>query len=149
MDVEDSRSRNVPVRTAHLICDGVAGEDAAPPLVAGVLASPPLERAIRLALGGLNLRLDFISMSGLLVARIEAECPRLLILDLDICPGPDDLTRFARSLRPDILVAAVHWYWAERETPAFADVLVHKPVRRDEWFPAIAELALRSSPTLR
>ncbi len=113
-----------------------------PALTAAVLAGVALERDIRRALQGLNVRLEFTPMSGLLIARIEPACPQILILDLDISPRPADLARFARSLRPDVRIVSAQWYWADRDAPTFAEAVVHKPPRRDEWFPAIARIGL-------
>jgi hypothetical protein len=101
-----------------------------------------LEHEIERAIQGLNLTLEFTPLSGQLMARIESACPDIVILDLDITPRPDDLARFARSLRPDVRIVSVEWYWSERDLAAFADAVVHKPARRDEWFPALARLAL-------
>jgi hypothetical protein len=114
----------------------------ASPLSAAVLAGAGLERDIRRALEGLNVRLEFTAMSGVLIARIESACPQIVILDLDISPQPDDLARFARSLRPDVRIVSAQWYWSDRDAPTFADAVVHKPPRRDEWFPAIARIEL-------
>lgn len=122
-----------------------------PALTAAVLACAALERDIRRSLQGLNVKLEFMPASGLLIARIESDCPQIVILDLDISPQPDDLARFARSLRPDVRIVSAQWYWADREAPVFADAVVHKPPRRDEWFPAIARMELsiaNSSVTL-
>jgi hypothetical protein len=111
-------------------------------LTAAVLAGATLERDIRRALQGLNVNLEFTPTSGLLIARIESACPQILILDLDISPRPGDLARFARSLRPDVRIVSAQWYWADRDAPTFADAVVHKPPRRDEWFPMIARVEL-------
>ena len=113
-----------------------------PALTAAVLACAALERDIRRSLRGLNVKLEFVPASGLLIARIESDCPEIVILDLDISPLPGDLARFARSLRPDVRIISAQWYWADRDAPVFADAVVHKPVRRDEWFPAIARMEL-------
>lgn len=81
-------------------------------------------------------------MSGLLIARIESACPQILILDLDLSPRPDELARLARSLRPEVRIVSAQWHWADRDAPTFADAVVHKPPRRDEWFPVIARVEL-------
>ncbi|MDP9236186.1 MAG: hypothetical protein M3P30_02105 [Chloroflexota bacterium] len=113
-----------------------------PALTTAVLAGAGLERDVRRALDGLNVRLEFTAISGVLIARIESACPQIVILDLDISPQPDDLARFARSLRPDVRIVSAQWYWSDRDAPSFADAVVHKPPRRDEWFPVIARIEL-------
>ena len=118
------------------------GSTRAQPLTTAVLAGAALESEIRRAVQGLNLTLECTAFSGLLIARIESCCPQLVILDLDITPRPEDLARFARSLRPDARIVAAQWYWAEREPPTFADAVLHKPARRDEWFPTLARIEL-------
>ena len=112
------------------------------PLTAAVLAGAVFEGEIRRALQGLNVTLECTGLSGVLLARIESACPEIVIVDLDITPRPNELAIFARSLRPDVCIVSAQWYWSDHEPPTFADAVVHKPARRDEWFPALARIEL-------
>ena len=110
-------------------------------LQASVLAAAPLEPPIRRALDSLNFRLKFHTTSSTLLTEIEVNCPDVLILDLDRTPLPEDLAKFARSLRPNVTIAVAQWYWSDRHISDFADVVLHKPVRHDEWWDAVASIA--------
>jgi len=120
--------------------DGGSRQPAAIALVGELLA-----RDIRQAIRGLSVRIEFTEQSGLVVARIESGCPGIVMLDMDLTPRPGEMLAFARSLRGDVRVVVVTYWWCDRPTPVSADAVLHKPVRRDEWFPAMArlELALR------
>lgn len=84
---------------------------------------------------GMPLQLTFLESADLVVARVESDCPDMLLLDTDLLGCPSDLCRFARSLRPDVRVLALAYYWSEREDALHAcvDAILHKPARDAEW----------------
>lgn len=122
--------RSVPLATACI--EGVG-------LVAGGLYA-----ALSRALNGLPVRLELSASADLLVARIESACPPLIVVDGDLLGCPAQLCSFARSLRPDVTVLGLTYYWSDREE-AFrgcVDGLLHKPPREIEWRATFERLAL-------
>jgi len=103
-----------------------------------------LQPAVRDALIGFHLRLDMSDAIDLVVARIESSCPPFLLIDTELLGCPVDLCRFARSLRPDVKVFAVVYFWSEREEALreCADGLLHKPPRRREWEGVLRQLGV-------
>jgi hypothetical protein len=87
----------------------------------------------RLCLRGVDI--DYTDRVELLSARIEANCPAIVIIDTDLLAMPDGLTRMARSLRADVLTVALVNHWSEREERLIeaVDIVLHKPPRREEW----------------
>ena len=90
-----------------------------------------VERATR----ELGLKLECLAAEDLAVARIESGCPNILLIDADVVARPGDLCRFARSLRPNIRVFVLTWYWSERDEVLgrCGDAILHKPPRCAEW----------------
>jgi len=105
------------------------------PLEAIGLIPPALHPEVRRAIAGLHVQLDLSDTAELVVARLESACPELLFIDTDLLGCPVDLCRFARSLRPDVKVFGLAYYWSEREEAlrACADAILHKPARDAEW----------------
>jgi hypothetical protein len=87
----------------------------------------------------LGLHLEFSSATEIAMARIEASCPELVLVDCDLLGRAEDLFQFARSLRPDVWLIGVTCYWSERDESLrrFANALIHKPPRGDEWRRAV------------
>lgn len=106
-----------------------------PPLEAVGLVLPALHPEVRRALAGLHVHLELSATAELVVARLESDCPQLLLVDTDLLGCPADLCTFARSLRPDVKVFGLAYYWSEHEDTlrACADALLHKPARDAEW----------------
>jgi hypothetical protein len=124
---------------------GVLPETAAatpqPAPVALILAPERSWREVRAAVSGLRLQAEFVAAPGVLLARVEAGCPAIVIVDMDLLSRVDDLTRFARSLRPDVHLIGMSWWRSDHERLAEGmDLVLHKPIRRDEWFPALGRL---------
>jgi hypothetical protein len=96
----------------------------------------------------LGLRLEFSSATEIAIARIEASCPELGLVDCDLLGKVEDLFQFARSLRPDVWLIGVTCYWSERDESLrpFANAVIHKPPRGDEWRRAVVASGL---PTLQ
>lgn len=90
-----------------------------------------VERATR----GFGLKLELLAVEDLAIARIESGCPDVLLIDADLVACPGQLCRFARSLRPDVAVFLLTWYWSERDDVLWrcADAILHKPPRYAEW----------------
>lgn len=108
------------------------------------LIAADFQPAVRDALIGFHLRLDMSDAIGLVVARIESSCPPFLLIDTELLGCPVDLCCFARSLRPDVKVFAVVYFWSEREEALreCADAILHKPPRRREWEGALRKLGV-------
>ena len=105
------------------------------PLEALGLIARDLQPAVRAAITGFNVRLESWDVTDLVVARIESGCPPLLLIDTELLGCPVDLCRFARSLRPDVIVFGLAYFWSEREGAlrTCADAVLHKPPRRANW----------------
>ena len=105
------------------------------PLQAIGLIPPALHPDVLRAIAGLHVQLDLSGTTELVVARLESDCPALLLIDTDLLGCPVDLCRFARSLRPDVKVFGLTYYWSEREEGLrfCADAILHKPARDTEW----------------
>jgi hypothetical protein len=103
------------------------------------LMPPSFERDLRRLTREFGLNLEFSSTAEIATARIEASCPELVLVDCDLLGRVEDLFRFARSLRPDVWLIGVTYYWSEREENlrGLADGLIHKPPRGDEWRRAV------------
>lgn len=108
---------------------------AAPPIEAVGLIPAALHPEVRRAIAGLHVHLDLSGATELVVARIESDCPAILLVDADLLGCPEDVCRFARSLRPDVRVFGLAYYWSEREEALLmcADAILHKPARNAEW----------------
>ena len=120
---------------APLAVDPVPADAPGNTLEAIGLVPPAMHADVRRAIAGLHLRLDLSGTAALVVARIESACPELLLIDTDLLGCPVDLCRFARSLRPDVKVFGLTYYWSEREEGLrfCADAILHKPARDAEW----------------
>ena len=105
------------------------------PLEALGLIARDLQPAVRAAMTDFDVRLDISDVTDLVVARIESGCPPLLLIDTELLGCPVDLCRFARSLRPDVIVLGLAYFWSEREGAlrTCADAVLHKPPRRADW----------------
>jgi hypothetical protein len=108
----------------------------------GVLArvAEPLCAPITSVLEGLRLRIEFVPSQGAFAERIETAYPDIVLMDLDLVARPGELARFAWSLRRQTKIVAVTAWWSDREPLEEFDLTLHKPPRRDEWFPAMARL---------
>ncbi|MEX0785397.1 MAG: hypothetical protein WD939_02060 [Dehalococcoidia bacterium] len=109
----------------------------------GLLARP-LQHVVRDVMDGFALDIEFQPDLGLYVARVEADYPDVLIVDVDLAGGLVTLSPFARSLCPNLKLVAVTCYWSERDEGLreYADAVVHKPPRRNEWEAALDRLGL-------
>ncbi len=109
------------------------------PLDAVGLIPAALHPEVRRAIAGLHVKIDLSGATELVVARIESDCPAILLVDADLLGCPEDVCRFARSLRPDVKVFALAYYWSEREEGlrACTDAILHKPARAIEWKPVL------------
>lgn len=122
----------------------------APPptaLIEGVgLVAAGLHEAVSRALGGLPVSLELSATVDLIVARIESACPALILVDGDLLGCPADLCSFARSLRRDVTILGLTYYWSEREDTfrSCVDALLHKPPRETEWRATFERLAVGS-----
>ncbi len=116
--------------------DSVVPErEAERPTVALGLAPLTLHRAIERVAAPFSLRLEWETAIDRFVTRIETACPEFLIVDTDLLGCLSDLCSFARSLRPDVRIFGLTWYWSERDDAlaGCADALLHKPLRRAQW----------------
>lgn len=109
------------------------------------LLHPALHDGARSVLAGLQIRLELSSATELIVARIESACPELVLIDTDLVGCPDELCRFARSLRSDVKVLGLSYYWSDREEAlrSCVDAILHKPARDAEWCPALRRFGIR------
>lgn len=84
---------------------------------------------------GMPVRLTLLESVDLVVAQVESDRPDILLIDTDLLGCPSELCCFARSLRPDVRVFGLAYYWSEREEALHAcvDAILHKPVRDTEW----------------
>ena len=116
------------------------------PLDALGLVAVDLQPSVRDVMAGFNVRLELSDATDVVVTRIETSCPRILLIDTDLLGCPVDLCRFARSLRPDVKVIALAYFWSEREEAlrACADAVLHKPPRRREWRATVTRLGVPS-----
>lgn len=115
------------------------------------LIAAELQSAVREAMAGFRVGLEMLAATDLVVARIESNCPPFLLIDTELLGCPVDLCRFARSLRPDVKVFAVVYFWSDREEGlhACADAILHKPPRRRQWEGVLQRLgvpAVASAP---
>ncbi len=103
---------------------------------------------------GMPVQLTLLESADLVAARVESDCPDILLIDTDLLGCPADLCCFARALRPDVRVLALAYYWSEREEALreCVDAILHKPVRDAEWKSILrrfdrkgAQLALREA----
>lgn len=94
-----------------------------------------LQPAIRRATERFDLELEFTSRVGLFVARIETSYPAVLLVDTELLGSLPELSSFAHSLRPDVKIFAVTWYWSEIDdrVSSAVDGVLHKPPRRTQW----------------
>lgn len=115
------------------------------PIKAIGLIAPALHPDVRRAIAGLHVQLDLSEATELVVARLESACPELLLIDTDLLGCPADLCRFARSLRPDVKVFGLAYYWSEREEALYAcaDAILHKPAREAEWKTVLRRFGVR------
>ena len=115
------------------------------PINAIGLVSPAMHGDVRRAIAGLHMQLDISPATELVVARLESACPELLLIDTDLLGCPIDLCRFARSLRPDLKVFGLAYYWSEREEGlnACVDAILHKPAREAEWKTVLRRFGVR------
>ena len=116
------------------------------PLEALGLVAVDLQPSVRGVMAGFNVRLELSDATDVVVTRIETSCPRILLIDTDLLGCPADLCRFARSLRSDVKVIALAYFWSEREEAlrACADAVLHKPPRRREWQATVTQLGVPS-----
>ncbi len=128
-----------------LAIDPEPGDASRKPLEAIGLVSPAMHADVRRAIAGLHVTLDLSESTEIVVARIESTCPELLIIDTDLLGCPEDLCRFAHSLRPDVKVFGLAYYWSEREQGLrnCADAILHKPARGAEWKPVLRRFGVR------
>jgi len=114
------------------------------PVEALGLIAHDLQPAVRAAMAGFNVRLELSDATDVVVARIESGCPPLLLIDTELLGCPVDLCRFARSLRPDVIVLGLAHFWSEREEAlrACADAVLHKPPRRANWQATLTRLGI-------
>ena len=117
----------------------------AAPIRAIGLMPPSLDPDVRRAIAGLHMQLDISEATELVVARLESACPELLLIDTDLLGCPADLCRFARSLRSDVKVFGLAYYWSEREEGLHAcvDAILHKPARGAEWKTVLRHFGVR------
>lgn len=122
------------VRGSGVVMVGARPAVLRPAEALGLIATD-LQPAVREALARFQVRLEMSDAIDLVVARIESGCPPFLLIDTELLGCPVDLCCFARSLRPDVKVFAVVYFWSEREEALCecADGLLHKPPRRREW----------------
>jgi hypothetical protein len=107
------------------------------------LVAAGLHQSVSRALSRLSLRLELSESADIVIARIESACPALILVDGDLLGRPADLCSFARSLRSDVTILGLTYYWSEREE-AFrgcVDALLHKPPRESEWRATFERLA--------
>lgn len=116
----------------------------AAPLDAIGLVAPPLHPDVLHAVAGLHLRLDLSDRADVVVARLESACPALILIDTDLMGCPQDVCRLARSLRPDVRVVAMTYYWSDREEglERCVDGILHKPARSREWSGTLIRLGV-------
>ena len=105
------------------------------PLKALGLAAASLQAEVERLAGPYRVRFEWQPAVELFVAMVESGCPDLLLIDTDLLGCPDDLCKFARSLRPDVRVFGISCYWSERDEAlrTCVDALLHKPPRRAQW----------------
>jgi DNA-binding response OmpR family regulator len=117
------------------------------PLVAIGLIPQALHQEVRRALAGLHVQLDLAATADLVVARLESDCPDLLLIDTDLVGCPADLCAFAHSLRPDVKVFGLVNQWSEREESlrSCADAVLHKPPRSAEWRPVLRRFGVHEA----
>jgi hypothetical protein len=122
------------------------GENAGATLESWPLAPPARHRAVALVtdrargdirrlLPSYSAEIQFEARVDVFAARVETSCPQILIIDTDVLALPRDLCLMARSLRPDVVTAALVNHWSEREERlvGVVDAVLHKPPRREEW----------------
>ena len=104
-------------------------------LIVFALLSRPLVRELRCAADELGLLLEIADDVESLVHRIETDCPAVVVVDADGLPGVAELFQFARSLRADAVLVGITCFWSEKDhgIRRFADAIIHKPLRGDEW----------------
>lgn len=107
------------------------------------LVAAGLHDSVSRAVRGLSLNLELSDSAGLVIARIESACPTLVLVDGDLLGCPADLCTFARSLRGDVTVLGLTYYWSDREEAfrSCVDALLHKPPRETEWRATFERLA--------
>ena len=114
------------------------------PLEALGLVAVDLQPSVRDAMAGFNVRLELSDATDVVVTRIETSCPGILLIDTDLLGCPADLCRFARSLRSDVKVITLAYFWSDREEAlrACADAVLHKPPRRADWQAPLTRLGV-------
>jgi hypothetical protein len=107
------------------------------------LVAAGLHDGVWRALRGLPLKLELSDSVDIVIARIESACPALVLVDGDLLGCPADLCSFARSLRRDVTVLGMTYYWSERDDAlcGCVDALLHKPPRETEWRAVFERLA--------
>jgi hypothetical protein len=91
-------------------------------------------RELRLAARDLRLVVYVIEDVREMVVRIEADCPRVVVVDTEWAADAEVILRFARSLRADAFLIGVTYFWSDRDEilQPLADAVLHKPLRRSE-----------------
>ena len=114
------------------------------PLEALGLVAVDLQPSVRCVMASFNVRLELSDATDVVVTRIETSCPDILLVDTELVGCPADLCRFARSLRPDVIVLGLAYFWSEREEAlrACADAVLHKPPRRADWQATLTRLGV-------
>lgn len=98
------------------------------------LMSSTSARELQLAARDLGLAAYVIENVREMVVRIEADCPRVVVVDSDWARDAEVILRFARSLRADTFLIGVTYFWSDRDEilQPLADIVLHKPLRRSE-----------------
>ena len=117
------------------------------PVAAVGLIASHLQSGVRQATTGFEVRIEMSDAADLVVTRIETRCPPFVLIDTELLGCPVDLCRFARSLRADVTIVALVYFWSEREEAlrACADAVLHKPPRRTEWDSVLNRLGVPRS----
>jgi len=104
-----------------------------------------LEPAIRRATERFDLELEFTARVDMFVTRIESWHPAVLLVDTELFGSLPELSSFTRSLRPDVKIFAVTWYWSQIDdrVSAAVDGVLHKPPRRAQWEAVLEALGTR------
>ncbi len=99
------------------------------------LVAADVQPSVHRALERFNVRLEMNEAPDFVVARIESGCPPLLLIDTELMGCLTKLCCFARSLRPDVTVFGLTYFWSERDESMreCADAILHKPPRQPEW----------------
>jgi DNA-binding response OmpR family regulator len=98
------------------------------------LMSSASARELQLAARDVGFAVCVIEDVREMVVRIEADCPRVVVVDSDWAGDAEVILRFARSLRADVFLVGVTYFWSDRDEilQPLADAVLHKPLRRSE-----------------